>query len=294
MTFNKFIYTALVSSLLLLASCEPDIDDKIDLPSAPTEATFDVTDIGDNTYSLANTTDGGFLFQWDLGNGATETGETVTVTYPEAGAYVVSLTVFNAGGHATGTRSIVVNEDLVVMAGPCEPGSISEFLSNCDQKTWRLNPAAGALLVGPPGLGETWWQNDETVVEERFCAWDDTWTFFENGDMVYDTKGDIWGEDYLGFDFSCVPTAEMPDDVAAWGDGMHSYVASDATQQIMLNGVGAFMGIPKAANGAEVGFPVSSVTYDIVEMRQDADGNDILVVLVDYTDGNWQFTFVAE
>jgi len=87
-------------SLLGLLACEPDIDDKIPLPAAPTEATFDVIDLGDNTYQLVNTTIGGFLFNWDLGNGAKENSEEVTVTYPDAGAYIVTLTVFNAGGHA--------------------------------------------------------------------------------------------------------------------------------------------------------------------------------------------------
>jgi len=171
---------------------------------------------------------------------------------------------------------------------------LAEYLSNCDTKTWKLIPEAGALLVGPPGLTETWWQNDETVVTERFCAFDDTWTFTGDGEMIYDTKGDIWGEDYLGFDFACVPTEEMPDDVAAWGNGTHEYVAIEGTQQLQLKGLGAFMGIPKAANGAEVGFPQNGVTYDVVERRVDADGKDVLVIQVDYTAGVWQFTFVAQ
>lgn len=294
MTIKNIFYTLFILGLLGLYACEPDIDEKRTLPGAPSEATFDVIDLGDNTYQLVNTTEGGFLFQWDLGNNLTETTEEVTVTYPKAGAYIITLTVFNAGGHAVGSKSIVVANDLVVEAEPCGPGTLAEYLSNCDQKTWRLIPEPGALLVGPPGLTETWWQSSENEVSERFCAWDDTWTFFEDGTMVYDTKGDIWGEDYLGFEFSCVPTADMPEDVAAWGDGTHEYISIEATQQLQLNGLGAFMGIPKAANGQEVGFPIGSITYDVTERRTNADGKDVLVIQVDYTAGIWQFTFVAE
>jgi len=291
---KNILYTLLVFSLLGLAACEPDIDEKTILPAAPGSASFDVVDLGDNTYELVNTTPDGFLFNWDLGNGATETAESVTVTYPKAGVYVVTLTVFNAGGHASGTNSIIVAEDLEIKAEPCAAGTLAEYLSNCDQKTWKLNPAEGALLVAPVDFSEIWWQSGANEVTDRFCAWDDTWTFFGDGNMKYDTKGDIWGEDYLGFDFACVPTEDMPDDTAAWGDGEHTYIAQEATQQVQLNGLGAFMGIPKAANGQEVGFPQASVTYDVVEKRTNSEGKDILVVQVNYTAGIWQFTFVEE
>ena len=285
-------------SLLGLFACEPDIDDKIALTAAPSEATFDVIDEGDNTYRFVNTTEGGFLFQWDLGNGVTETSEDVTVTYPLAGAYVVTLTVFNAGGHAVGSKSIVVASDLEIETGPCEAGTLMDFLSNCDTKTWKLTPEDGALYVGKADLSEIWWQSDANTVSERFCAWDDTWTFTGDGEMIYNTQGDIWGEDYLGFDFSCVPTEDMPDDVAAWGDGTHDYVADEALQKLSLQGLGAFMGIPKAANGSEVGFPLGSVTYDVVSTTTNSDGKGVLVIKVDYDAGGtpaiWQFTFLEE
>ncbi len=297
---NKHIfYIALAIFLMAFSGCEPDIDEKISLPAAPTEATFTVADLGDNTYLFTNTTEGGFLFQWDLGNGATETGEEVMVTYNDAGAYIVTLTAFNAGGHAVGSKSVIVDEDLVIMTGPCEAGTLMEYLSNCDSKTWKLNPADGALLVAPADFSQIWWQSGQGEVDERFCAWDDTWTFTGDGKMIYDTKGDIWGEDYLGFDFACSPTEDMPDAVKAWGDGTHDYAASDATQQLELIGVGAFMGIPKAANGSEVGFPVAGVTYEVSDMSQNAEGKDLLTIQVFYTTGNgeaavWQFTYVEE
>jgi len=297
MTIRNIIFATFALSLLGLLSCEPAIDDKIDLPAAPTEANFTVIDLGNNTYQLVNTTDGGFLFQWDLGDGTTATAEEVEVTYPKAGAYIITLTVFNAGGHASGTKSVVVAQDLVIEAEPCEPGTLAEYISNCDTKTWKLNPDEGALLVGRADYSETWWQNDLSVVDERFCAWDDTWTFTGDGDMIYDTQGDIWGEDYLGFNFECVPTEDLADNVSAWGNGNHSYIADDATQQLQLNGVGAFMGIPKAANGSEVGFPVGSITYDVVGMDTNAEGKDLVTIAVFYTTGDgdaavWQFTFV--
>ncbi len=285
----------LVFVLLGFIACEPAIEDKIDLPPAPSEASFDIIELeASNTYSFVSTTPGAFLYSWDLGNGTTGTSEEIEGYFPEKGGYLITLRVFNAGGHVTSTKTLNVPENAVIEAEPCEAGTLTEYLSDCDQKTWSLNPAEGALLVGPPGLTETWWQNDINVVSERFCAWDDEWTFFEDGTMTYDTKGDIWGEDYLGFDFSCVATADMPADVAAWGDGTHMYIANGATNELALIGNGAFIGIPKAANGQEVGFPQSGVTYTVTEMSTNTDGKDLLVVQVDYTAGIWQFTLVEK
>ena len=285
-------FAILIIAMIIMVGCEPQVDDKITLPPPPSAAEFIIEELPeDNSYQFVSTIEDGFLYSWDLGNGTTVSGPEAMAVYASAGVYIVELTVFNAGGHVTSTQSVIVENDLVVVEGPCDEGTLKEFVSNCDQKTWRLNPAAGALLVGPVGLAETWWQNDESVVDERFCAFDDEWTFYEDGTMVYDTKGDIWGEDYMGFDFLCVDEAMLPDPISAWGSGTHTYTAIGT--DLSVGGLGAFIGLPKATNGGEVNAPVDGITYSVVSQSTNADGDDIMVIQINYVAGVWQFTLVA-
>lgn len=294
MNINKLYISTLFTVLFAFTACEPNIDDKLDLPPAPTEASFDIIELdASNTYRFVSTTPGAFLYSWDLGNGVTGASEEIEGYFQDKGGYLITLRVFNAGGHVTSTKTLNVAEDAEVVVEPCAEGTLTEYLSNCDQKTWRLNPAEGALLVGTADFTETYWQSSESDITERFCAWDDEWTFFEDGTMIYDTKGDVWGEDYLGFNFECVPTADLPADVADWGDGTHIYTVNPATNELSVIGSGAFIGIPKAANGQEVGFPQSMVTYIITGMNTNSDGDDVMVIKVEYGDNVWQFTLVA-
>jgi len=277
---------------LIFTACEPQQDTAIDLGNPPTEATFTIEETGEmNTFRLTNTTNGAFLFQWDLGNGSTANGEVVEVRYQSMGTYEVQLTAFNKAGSASGSSSITVNEDAPIN---CEDVMALVFLTNCDSKTWTLLNDEGALWVGPDLDGGTiWWQNPIDEIAARPCAWNDEWVFSSDDlTMTYDTKGDIWGEDYLGFNFECVPTGDLSAAVAAWGDGSHAFeiipANDDHPVQLRVVGEGGFLGIPKAANGAEVGFPQASVIYDIIAMENDGT-KDILTVAVNFGAGFWRF-----
>ena len=286
---NKIGYFSLLMLMLGLVACEPQQDGAIDLGLPPASASFTITPVSGepNTYTLSNQTEGAFLFQWNLGNGSDATGETVEVTYQNAGTYDVTLRAFNKAGFAESVQSIVVDEDAPIN---CESIPELEFLTNCSSKTWTLANEEGALLVGPVDGSTVWWQSAADENEGRPCAWNDEWTFSSDDlSMVYDTKGDIWGEDYMGFNFECVATSMLGSAVAAWGDGTHSFeVIPGNPAQLKVVGEGAFLGIPKAANGAEVTLPVNAVTYDIISMV--SDGNrDVLTVAVNYSAGIWTF-----
>ena len=299
---QNYISKYLFISILLLgfASCDPQQDGAVDIGLPPAEATFSIEETGEfNTYMLISTTPEAFLFQWDLGNGATATGETVEVRYANMGDYEVTLTAFNKGGSATSKQTIQVDEDAPV---DCYNFEELKFITNCDTKTWRLIPAAGALFIGPDdGTGTTWFASSEDDVDVRACQFDDEWTFSVDGAMVYDTKGDIWGEDYLGFNFECVATADLGAPVADWGDGTHLFDVTAPTNgepaKLTVTGSGAFIGLPKVTNGMEVGFPVNQTIYDIIRMETIA-GQDIMELEVkfltsDNTPATWKFTIAS-
>lgn len=290
---NKiFQLIAFASVLLFFNSCEPAQEDAIELSAVPSNVSFSVAEkAGEvNTYILTNTTSGTFLHQWDLGNGTTVTGDEVEVYYPLKGDYEITLRAFNNGGFGESKGTVNVLED---DSAPCTPNSLAEFLTDCEERTWTLLQDAGAYWVGPDP-DNTWWSSPAEAVTERFCAFDDEWTFMVTGEMIYDTQGDLWAEDYMGYDFECVTDDQLAENVAPWASGEHIFVGIEGgdVEQIQLIGLGAFMGLPKAANGAEVTEPVASITYDIVDRSEDADGK-YMELEVNYNIGIWRFKFVS-
>ena len=287
----NFITILLLSLTLMFMSCEPEQDGATALGTPPASVSFEITPTGDiNTFKLTNTTPGTFIHQWTLGNGQTAEGNEVVITYQFQGEYMVTLKAFNDGGFNETSKIITVTEDAPT---PCNAGSLMEFLSNCDSRAWKLKPGEGAYWVGPDP-STTWWMNPPEAVDERPCAFNDEWIFSADGVMVYDTKGDVWAEDYMGFNFECVADAQLPANVAAWGGGTHAFALSEtgAVDQLQLIGLGAFIGLPKAANGAEVTAPQPGVTYDIIEKGTNA-GQDYMILEVNYTVGLWRFHLVA-
>lgn len=277
--------------VLALFACEPQQEDDITLPPAPENVTFSIeAGTEPNTYILTNTTTDVFEYAWDLGNGTTATGESVEAFYSLAGTYEVSLTVLGKGGSGSATQTIIVEADAPFM---CEGNEVAEFLSNCDQKVWKLNDEAGALFVGPGDGVTTWFATTEEDIETRFCQFDDTWTFTGDLEMIYETNGDIWGEDYLGFNFECVDESQLGDAVAPWGSGTHTYVIEgDSPPQLTVSGLGAFIGLPKVANGAEVTTPQTAVTYDVIRMESTPE-KDIIELEVNFGPGIWRFTLAS-
>ncbi len=272
------------------AACDPQQDDKIDIGLPPANVSFSIEQGSEpNTYIFKNTTDGAFLFAWEF-NGEKATGESVEAYFPTKGSFDIVLTAFAKGGFATGTQVLNVPEDAPIN---CNTDPVLEFLSNCDQKTWKLKPDAGALWVGPANASQTWWENPLADVAVRPCAFNDEWTFTKDGAMIYDTKSDMWAEDYMGFNFECIDESQLSTALAAWGSGTHGFsILPGAVPQLKVTGLGAYIGLPKAANGAEVNMPQSAVTYDISKMEQTANG-DLLEIKVNFGPGIWRFTLIS-
>ena len=217
---NNITKILLLSAIIIFVACDPEEDDKLALGSPPSNISFDVVATGDiNTFLVTSTTPGAFLHQWDFGNGVSGSGESVEVQYRFMGDYTITYTAVTAGGHGSTTMSVSVAEDAPV---ECDNVPFWEMLSNCDSRTWILDTDPGALWVGPDP-GTTWWQSDDNFGTERPCAANDEWTFNINSEMIYDTKGDLWAEDYMGFSFECVADGDLAPEVAAWASGTHGY-----------------------------------------------------------------------
>ena len=78
----------------------------------------------------------------------------------------------------------------------------------------------------------------------------------------------------------------MPAAYKAWGSSDTRNFNINATE-LKLIGTGAFLGLYKVGNGAEVMVPQASVTYTIKELTATR-----LVVYINFGPGIWRFTLV--
>jgi len=250
-----------------------------------------VTMVDSNTVQLTSTATGNpFMYRWEVSNGTLAEGPEATITISRAGTYTVKHYVFNQGGMAVDSAEVVISRDA---APPCT--GLMEFMTGCTERTWKLAPIAGSLWVGPPGGAQTWWAIGATAATDRPCAYNDEWVFKADGSVDYDTKGDIWAETYMGVAADgCFPESVLTGAQAAWGSGTHAFTLMPATatapDQLKMEGLGAFIGLPKAANGGEVFSPINSITYDILWTNEDANGVRTMEIEVNWGTGLWRYT----
>jgi len=284
---TKYLYLAILAVIFM--GCDPEEDDKIDIGGLPT-ASFDIAS-GDtpNDFVLINTSPETFLTKWTVEGNGSYTGDMVELSVPRRGEYAVEMTTLSAGGSATASQMLVVEQD-----DPNACTDIVKLLSGCDQKAWKLAPEAAALHVGP-SLFETWWASSDSDVIDRACQFNDEYIFTSDGQFIYDSNGDIFADSDangtipsdLGISAGCHPTEEWPEQYAAWSDNTHSYIAS--ATELTVDGLGAYMGLYKVATSAEVTTPQSSVTYNIETITEDR-----MVLWVNFGPGIWRFTFISE
>lgn len=286
---------ALLVSVLALwtAGCDNQTPDIV-LPDLPTP-TFTVTPKTGaiNTYTLKSTTPNVFLYQWDLGSGTTE-GKTneveANVYFANKGSYTIKLSAWGKGGSATASQTIAVAAD---DPNACR-GNIS-ILTNCKEKTWKLAPEAGAMVVGPDP-NTVWWGNNVADLAARACHFNDEYTFTVDGQFKYNNKGDFWADtdgsgaitpSDLGVSPGCQPASAWPAKYKAWDSATNRFSITDKSLQV--KGTGAWIGLYKVGEDGEVSTPSSTVTFTIQSLT-----NNRMVIYKQYSGFLWKFTLVAQ
>lgn len=278
----------MASFVVLTTACNPD--DITDSTTLTLEADFSTEFLDENTVRFINTTLANTTNPiWDLGTLGQATGNEIDVFFPEMGEYAITMKVTGARYSGEVTKTINISQN----AAPICEGAV-EFITDCSSKTWKLNPEEGALWVGSTDGNTTFWQSSNADVVERFCDWNDEYIFSFDGVYQYVSNNDLWGESYAGFNAdACYPIEDLSGNLATWGDGSHRFeVIAGTSQQLKVSGDGAFIGLRKAANGAEVSTPQSEVTYNIIDMRS-VNGKDILELEINYGGGIWRFTLYS-
>jgi hypothetical protein len=234
---------------------------------------------------------GNYTFTYDDGAG--------TVTINGVGGYLGLAKVFNGGELASPgdapesiTYMIDVQDggDVLVIDIEVGGGGWWRFKMIADDYTpptgelegmWQMAPMAGAMGVGP-GQGDiSWWSNSDEDLSTRACFFDDYYVFNPDASFNNILQDETWVEAWQGGEDAC-GTPVAPHDgtaVATW--------AYDAEAAIVtINGVGGFLGIPKAVNGTELTSPdqaPESVSYFV---SFEDDGN-IMVLDIEAGVGVW-------
>lgn len=164
---KKIVYAFIVVFVVLLYSCDPQMDDAPEIGSLPI-ADFIIDDTDPNNILLIGTSPDGFLYNWDVGNGSKKEGETVNAYYPFAGNYEVSCTVSGKGGYSVVTKTVTVNStdpELVnkpVLKELTDSGVGKTWVYYANRPGWDVGndpyqPGAYCFMVANYDWDEFWW-----------------------------------------------------------------------------------------------------------------------------------------
>ena len=117
--------------------------------------------------------------------------------------------------------------------------------------SWSLNPAAGALGVGPDSASTAWWGSDANAPTDRNCLFDDSIVFSSNGTYEHFMDGSTWLETWQAGS----PAEGCGTPIAPHDGGSNTYTLSNGI--LTVSGPGAHIGLAKVHNGGEDGMPAN-------------------------------------
>jgi hypothetical protein len=151
--------------------------------------------------------------------------------------------------------------------------------------TWKLSLTdglwVGSARKGTEGATKYWPPVAGDLPGQRPCQWDDEFVFNADGTFQNVLQTGTWLETWQAAKEGCgEPLAPHN------GSNPATYVYSATNGTLVLNGLGAFMGLPKAINGSEINLPAnaaSTITY----LATLTETNLKLDILVGPAGGNW-------
>lgn len=251
---------------LVLAACAEEYELEGTPPTKEDAAfTITVSDESDNILQFSNTSSA-FLKVWDLGNGSSGKGGSITGVYPVKGTYEVKLTVYNEAGSISTTQTIEIAETDPLLLDIPVYNMLTGGAAQVEGKTWVLDASnAGHFGVGPnpsdPTAGDypNWYA---AGANEKAGAglYDDEFTFKLDGfGFVQETNGDVF-----------VNTAQAPNfpgAVANAGDYTAPFTAPDNLAWSITEDDEGNQYI-HISNGGFIGYYTGVSTYKIISLSE--------------------------
>ncbi len=249
--------------------------------------------------AFANYSQNASSYVWDFGDGESSTDENPVHAYAAGGTYEVTLTATGAAGSAARSESITL----------VDPNTAGQFLTGTAGKTWILDREDIALGIGPGPGDNSWWSfGGVTPLSERPCILDDEYTFNADGTWEKNTMGTVFVDSdanggWLGVSFeTCYDesdeglfTGPNGEDLSAYANGGdYTFDFNTAQNSITIDGFGAYIGLAQKTEAGDNYIPVSSKTYQILNMET-GDISDRMEVAIVGLDGSfaWNFYLVS-
>ena len=290
---SKLWCLLLFAPLVFITSC--DEDDPVAEEDAV--ASFQYAIDADNflLVQFSNFSENATSYGWDFGNGDTSAEESPAYTYAEEGEYTVVLTATNANGQSSTKSETFTLTD---------PNTALKRLTGAESKTWKPFREGVTAQLGPDASNPGGWWPGFSNDGKRPCLYEQTFTFHLDGTFVFDDMGTFWGEnDPFGttavHETCFEPTAaNMVNldgaDVSAWASGTHAFTYDASTGEVVLNGMGAWMGFVHTVGGADLysNVPTASRSFNVSIVEE--TGYDVMTLTYDFgADGLWTSVYAS-
>ena len=220
--------------------------------------------------------------------------------------YFSHLTILLSLGYAVAETSSNLPVGLITSSG--EEATVSQPLGSTNTQnptrendlsgtSWKLMPEEGAMMVGSSPNSSEWWYISSDFINTRACHFDDRYVFNQNGSFQIIDDGETWLEYWQhNIDMNGDGNVDYDDDHCGAPITPHdgSYQASweydEEVAGLTLNGIGAYIGLPKVNNQGElpnVDVP-ESISYDIeFGYASDINEQDTMFVYCNFSENSW-------
>jgi PKD repeat protein len=278
-------------SILTMVSCKKDEEE----PAAESPvASFQFAISADNflEVTFTNFSKNATSYIWDFGDGQTSTVKDPVHVYAASGNFTVKLTAKNAANASAEYSQAIALTD---------PDEAYKLLTGEVSKTWKLFREGISMSLGPDASNPGGWWPGLANNGARPCLYTQEFTFHFDGTYEFNDNGYFWGE-YGVFNgqpnyeicFEAIPENMINldnVDVSAWLSGTHLFTYNPTLATATINGLGAWIGIPKLTTAGETTVPVESTTFNLE--IEEKTGHDLMTVTFNYGDGGlWTIVYV--
>ena len=155
--------------------------------------------------------------------------------------------------------------------------------------SWYLSTEEASMGVGPEEFDTQWFNNTAIINEERACWFDDEYVFGADGSFSINHDDSTWLEGWQGGEAS--DACGSP--VAPHDGSPASFIYDAEGGTLTLNGVGAYIGLPKVTNAGELASPDTAPGSLQYNAYLDEDTGELTLTIQTSDSGNWwQFVLV--